>query len=185
VFKWVTCQTVTFRAALARHTKAIFSLERRLAISRKPIMVKHLDITFEPKSDTTSSPSTGVAADMQRPTTNLAPQNQISAEDLVRWEGDGGALKPRAEIAKEQPLTLKFAISRRASYDSPVRSNVEAMITPTPVAAVAAVPYMSRRGQADRNQERSKLQNSWRNAPAHPSDKNRGRRTMGRHGNRP
>jgi hypothetical protein len=49
----------------------------------------------------------------------------------------------------------------------------------------AVAPFMSPRGVADSNHARSRLQRTWQNAPSHPSDKHQGRRTMGRHGNRP
>ena len=76
------------------------------------------------------------------------------------------------------------AISRRPSYDSPERTYVEALLV-APVAEPATVPFMSPRGIADRNQERIRVLSSWQSAPFHRSAQRRGRRTMGRHGNRP
>jgi hypothetical protein len=134
---------------------------------RKLIMPKHPHVRRPPESSTAVVPA----------------KNQSAPGDLTRWEGEGGASTPPPALPKERPLKLTFVISGRASYDSTTRSTVEAIMN-TPVGG-AGFLFMSRQGQAQRNQERSRLQNSWRNAPSHPSDKHRGRRTMGRHGNRP
>lgn len=67
------------------------------------------------------------------------------------------------------------AISRRPSYDSADRTYVEALLV-APVAELAKVPFMSARGIADRNQERSRVLSSWQSAPFHRSSQRRGRR---------
>jgi hypothetical protein len=83
----------------------------------------------------------------------------------------------------EAPPKHFVGLSRRPSYDSSDRSNMEALfITPAP--ELATVPFMSARGVADRNEERRRILASWHSAPSHPSGQRRGRRTMGRHGNR-
>lgn len=152
-------------------------------------MIEHVKhITHGPSSYTLlTSRRSFIGAAAQRATQDLTRHNKSSREesDLARWEGEGGAARPRTQAPKTLPkLTMRFAMSGRPSYDSPHRTSVETMMV-TPVERVAAVPFIARQGPAGSNEERSRLQSSWRNAPANPTNKHRGRRTMGRHGNRP
>ena len=100
-------------------------------------------------------------------------------------------------IAPEAPYPIKdptpsgddppkhfAALSRRPSYDSSDRSNMETLLA-APIADLATAPFVSARAAADRDQDRRAVLASWHSAPSHPSGQRRGRRTMGRHGNRP
>jgi hypothetical protein len=102
---------------------------------------------------------------------------------VARWENEGGATKKSIPAAMPKLVARKFALAGRAAYDSLQRSQVEGMMDASNVNAVA-VDLTPHRGPAIKSEERGGL-GIWRSAPAHPRGRQRGRRTMGRHGNRP
>jgi hypothetical protein len=80
-------------------------------------------------------------------------------------------------------MARKFALAGRAAYDSVQRSQVEGMMDASNVNA-GAMDLTPHRGPVSKSEERGRL-GVWQSAPAHPQGRQRGRRTMGRHGNRP
>jgi hypothetical protein len=55
-------------------------------------------------------------------------ERESPRDDLERWEGEGGSSRPRYAFRRGQPVFSRFAVARRASYDSPVRIATEAMM---------------------------------------------------------
>jgi hypothetical protein len=101
---------------------------------------------------------------------------------VAMWENEGGATKSSIPAAMPKLVASKFALAGRAAYDSLERSQVEDMMAASTVNVVAA-DLAPHRGPASKSEERQGL-GVWRSAPAHPQGRQRGRRTMGRHGNR-
>jgi hypothetical protein len=118
------------------------------------------------------------SADLERNSNRLEDRSAIS-----RWENEGGATKSSIPAAMPQLVARKFALGGRAAYDSLQRSQVEGMMDASNGNAVP-VDLTPHRGPASKSEERGDL-GVWRSAPAHPQGRQRGRRTMGRHGNRP
>jgi hypothetical protein len=99
------------------------------------------------------------------------------------WENEGGATKCFIRNAVPQLVARKFALAGRAAYDSLQRSQVEGMMRPS-TADAGALDVAPHAGPASKTAEHGRL-GVWQSAPARPQGKQRGRRTMGRHGNRP
>lgn len=103
-------------------------------------------------------------------------RRESSPDDLSTWEGEGGALsKPTAMI-------FRHALPGRASEEPVVAARLQEVTFSA--SRHPPLPFLVQ-AVADENEKRSKAPRSWSNGPSHPSDKRRGRRTMGRHGNRP
>lgn len=150
-------------------------------------MAKHTnDITRARTYTPFTSPRSFMDAAAQRAAADLARDGKKSrdASDVARWEDEGGTTKPPAQGPQLKPLAARFALSGRASYDSLQRSHVEGMMA-SPDVRVDAETLMPQRALASSIEERARLRMSSRKAPAHGSGRQRGRRTMGRHGNRP
>ena len=167
-----------------RHKRLV---RRQPAFLKEVTMIEHDDrIGHVPSSYTPSSPHSAIAAVAQRATRNagLRDKGSRDAGDLDRWEAEGGAGATRAGLQKqlfERPTT-RAGMSARPSYDWPHRSAVEAMLGET----AAETRVVASQGPADANEKRGKqLARSPGDAFASPPNKRRGRRTMGRHGNRP
>jgi hypothetical protein len=66
----------------------------------------------------------------QRATRKLERRSVDARErcDLARWEGEGGAVRSRNGVFQpaRAHLSMRSAMSRRPSYDSPVRAEIEA-----------------------------------------------------------
>jgi hypothetical protein len=102
---------------------------------------------------------------------------------VASWENEGGATKSSIPAAMPELVARKFALAGRAAYDSLQRSQVEGMMDASNVNA-GAMDLTPHRGPVSKSEERGRL-GVWQSAPAHPQGRQRGRRTMGRHGNRP
>ncbi len=153
-------------------------------------MTKHLDRTVHGPLSLVYALSTSrrsfIAAGAQRATQDFAARNKHSDERsaLERWEGEGGAVAAGAKVRKStKALRTYAAMSSRPSYDSPHRSIVEAMLNAS-TAASASSPVGANRGPTD-GKRRSMGSQKAPSETANPLNKRRGRRTMGRHGNRP
>ena len=150
-------------------------------------MIEHDDhVGHAPNSYTESSPHSLLAAAAQRATRHAWQRNSVSREaaDVERWEAEGGASasRPRLQMKAPQPRTMRAAMSTRPSYDSPHRSTLD---TVGATAARASVEARAGKGPADGNEKLSKTLHLPRGSKAELPNKRQGRRTMGRHGNRP
>ena len=102
---------------------------------------------------------------------------------VARWENEGGATKPAPHVTRRLLLATQAALSDGAACDPLQRSNGEPAV---------ALPHFkshsvlaTQKGPASRLEERGTVGVSRRNTPTHTAGRQRGRRTMGRHGNRP
>ena len=101
---------------------------------------------------------------------------------LARWENEGGAVKPPPHVTRRLLLATQAALSGGTPFDSLQRNGEPPVALPHfKVHAVLA----TQKGPASKLEERGKVGVSRRNAPTHTAGRQRGRRTMGRHGNRP
>jgi hypothetical protein len=127
-----------------------------------------------PQSGTDSSALHG--ANVERYHSTVHDKSAIS-----RWENEGGATKSSTRDAMPKLVATRFALAARAAYKSLQRSEVEGTMD-RPNVNASAVDLTRHRGPASKTEERARL-GVWRSAPAHQG-RQRGRRTMGRHGNR-
>jgi hypothetical protein len=70
----------------------------------------------------------GAAARRATQTLSRSDRNARELADLVRWEGEGGALRPRSALANALPrrLSMRFAMSALPAHDVPPCASVEA-----------------------------------------------------------
>jgi hypothetical protein len=102
---------------------------------------------------------------------------------LARWENEGGAVKPPPHVARRLLLATQAALSGEATCDLLQRSSGKPAVE-LPHFKTHSV-LTTRKGPASRLEERGTLGVSRKNAPTHTAGRQRGRRTIGRHGNHP
>jgi hypothetical protein len=101
---------------------------------------------------------------------------------LARWENEGGAVKPPPHVTRRLLLATQAALSGGTAFDSLQRNGEPAVALPH---FKAHSVLATQKGPASKLEERGKVGVSRRNATTHTAGRQRGRRTMGRHGNRP
>lgn len=120
------------------------------------------------------STHTFLDAAARRATRKLARRDTLVRElsELARWEGEGGALRPRLGRSVASPVarSMRFAMAARPAYDSRVRTDIEAMAAGP--RAKAPLGFA-----ADRNAGPPPRPRARQNAPTRPMNTHRGGRS--------
>ena len=142
-----------------------------------------------PSSYALSSPHSAITAAAQRATKAYDARNEAlrDAADMDRWEAEGGAAASRTRLQENsfQRVTIRARMSTRPSYDSSARSDVEAMVAGSGSKSARATVSASRPPSDDKRHRSKDSASSPGITAAKMPQKLRGRRTMGRRGNRP